>query len=186
MIRLPVIFLICGLLWLILLPCPALGEGCFYPTSGYMFYLGGNAGDLENAPSFGARLEYNSSPHHVHAVGLVYQFSHHTMRDPFGPATVDQHFCLIGYRIARNWNWVQLGSHVGTGAIVRDFSREPQKASKVAYAIQFGLNLSFRPLPWLYVGPDATFLMTTDMDKWIFGGRSSYFFNLGGHVALDF
>jgi hypothetical protein len=55
---------------------PALaGGGCLVPTAGYLVHLGGNAGRLEDAPSFGGRLEYNFSSRHVRAVGLVYSFS---------------------------------------------------------------------------------------------------------------
>lgn len=186
MTRFLVLLLVSGLPFL-LLPAQASGGGGFlYPTAGYMFHLGGDAEDLEGAPSFGARLEYNFSRQDVFAFGLVYAFSRHDFKNMALPFHVEQHFCLVGYRFAKNQTWLNFGSHVGMGAVVKDFGGGYKEDSSVAYAMQIGLNMSFFPLPWLHVGPDASFMMTTDMDKWIFGGTSSYFAYLGGHVALNF
>lgn len=186
MIRLRAFAFLFGWCLLLLLPPRTYAGGCLYPTAGYMLSLGGNEGDVESAPFFGARLEYNASREHVLAVGVVYQYSHHDIPDLPTSESMDQHLCLLSYRIGRNWTWVNVGTHLGMGAAIRDYSSKSHQASGVVYATQVGFTLSFRPLPYLYVGPDATFTMTTDVDKWIFGGRSSYFFNLGGHVALDF
>ncbi len=186
MVRHPVFFLFFGLFLFLLLPPQAHAGGCFYPTAGHMFYLGGSGTDVKSAPFVGARLEYNASRENVLAVGVVYQFSRHDIPNLPSSESMDQHLCLLSYRFGKNWRWVNFGSHVGMGAAVREYSSKPQRTSGVVFATQVGLSLSFTPLPWLHVGPDAAFTMTTDMDNWVFGGRSSYFFNLGGHVALYF
>ena len=185
MSRLFTLLMICQASFL-LFPKPVSGEGCLYPTAGYMFYLGGDAEELDGAPAYGVRLEYNYSSRDVFAVGLVYSYSRHDFQHLPSRFHVDQHFCLLGYRLGKNWEWVNFGSQLGMGAVVSDFKGGTEGETTAGYAFQFGLTLSFRPLPWLHVGPDASFLITSDADQWIFGGRSSYFFNLGAHAAVYF
>jgi len=183
--RLSLFFLGCAA---VLLPSdPALaGGGCLYPTAGYLFHLTGNAGRLQGAPSFGVRLEYNYSARAVRAIGLVYSFSRHELEGQPAEVHVDQHFCLLGYRFGRDWEWLNFGSHLSAGAVVRDASGAGDPGFKAGFALQTGLNVSVCPAPWLQIGPDLSFLVATDMDKWVFGGKSSYFFYLGGHVGLYF
>jgi len=166
---------------------PALaGGGCLVPTAGYLVHLGGNAGRLEDAPSFGGRLEYNFSSRHVRAVGLVYSFSRHGLEGQPAGVHLDQHLCMLGYRFGRDWRWLNFGSQVSTGAVVRDAHGADDSGFKAGFAIQTGVNMSVCPARWLQLGPDVSFLLATDADKWIFGGKTSYFFYFGGHLAVTF
>jgi hypothetical protein len=169
-----------------------------YPTGGELFYLGGSQEKLENAPVMGGRLEYNFSTDHVMSMGLVYAYSkagiQNTQNVPLD-AFLEQHFCFLGYRFGKNWRWFSLGSHVGMGAVVKNYTNVPmvddgrvivKQGTNAEYAMNFGLYASFRPFTWLSIGPDFTYMMTTDMDKWIFGGASSYYFRVGGHLGIYF
>ena len=157
-----------------------------YPMGGYLFYLGGNQQKLDGAPIVGVRLEYNFSRENVMAMGLIYEYTRQHIKNFTDSAALEQHFCLLGYRYARNWRWFNTGVHVGTGAVVREETGSPFEGTDAQYTVQAGLNASFRPLDWIDIGPDFTFMMSTNLNKWIFGGDISYFFAVGGHVAFYF
>jgi hypothetical protein len=169
------------------LPRPALASGlCLYPTGGYLIHLTGNAGHLESAPSYGARLEYNFSSRDVRAIGLVYSYSQHGLDGQPASDFIDQHLAMLGYRFGRDWQWLSFGSQVATGAVVRDAHGAADPGFSVGYVVEGGISMGVRPAQWLEIGPDLSFMLATDMDKWIFGGLSSYFFYVGGHVGLYF
>ena len=172
-----------------------------YPTGGYLFFLGGNQEKLEGAPMVGARLEYNFSRDNILSMGLVYGYTKNTIQDsetyPFS-SFMEQHFCFLGYRFGRSWRWFSFGSQLGVGAVVRNKTNVPkvflepattvvwEQGTSAQYAMHLGLFASFRPLRWLSIGPDFTYLSSTDLNKWIFGGESSRFFRIGGHVEISF
>ncbi len=166
-----------------------------YPTGGELFYLGGNQERLKNAPVMGGRLEYNFSRHNIMAMGLVYAYSKAGIQDEPDDAFLEQHFCFLGYRFGKNWKWLSLGSQVGTGAVVKNYTNVPleEDGRKIViegtyaeYAVNVGLYASFRPLPWLSIGPDFTYMMTSDINSWIFGGAISHYFRVGGHLGISF
>ena len=188
-----VVFLLCCLPVLAVGPREAEAEGfILYPTGGQLFFLGGDQEKPRNAPVAGVRLEYNYSREHILSIGLVYAYSKAGIRNSPSDAFLEQHFCFLGYRFGRNWNWWSLGSHVGAGAVVKNHTNVPMRDgglrndTTAQYAMQLGLHASFRPFSWLSVGPDFTYMTSTDMDKWIFGGASSHFFRVGGHVGIEF
>jgi hypothetical protein len=180
------------------------GEGfakgfTLYPTGGELFFLGGSQEKLENAPVVGARLEYNFSQDNILAMGLVYDYSkagiQNTQNFFLAPSFVEQHFCYLGYRFGKNWRWFSVGSELGVGAVVKNYTHVPlledaavivKNKTNAEYAMHLGLFGSFRPFTWLSIGPDVMYRMTTDMDQWIFGGQTSYFFQVGGHLEVCF
>jgi len=168
-------------------PKYAMGDGpCLNASAGYMFLLGGNGDDLKDAPSFGAGLEYNFSWEELRSLALTYIYSHHGIEDQPSHFKMDQHVCLLGYRFGMNWRRLNIGTHIGMGASVMDPRGGYAKGSEVLYAVILGSQVEFRIFNWLHIGPHASFLMTTDMDKWIFGGKSNYFVDLGGRLSIYF
>jgi len=169
-----------------------------YAIGGELFFLGGNQEKAENAPVFGGRMEYNFSYEDIMSVGLSYLYSkagiQNTETLPYN-SFLEQHFCYLSYRFGRNWRWVSLGSYVGVGAVVKNYTDVPmaedgrvvlKQGTNAEYAMHLSLFASFRPTAWLSIGPDFSYMMTSDMDKWIFGGTSSYYFLVGGHLGVHF
>jgi len=182
-----ILVLLISILSLVVLPAGVHASGfCLYPMGGYQFYVGGNQGSLDGAPVVGTRIEYNFSGSDVSALGLVYLYSSHHYQDYPDRFSLEQHFCLLGYRFAYNWTWVSTGSHIGTGAVVREEVGSSQGGVDAQYALQIGIQVSFRPFRWMEIGPDFSWMLSTNMDKWIFGGDSTYFVNLGGHIGIYF
>jgi len=192
-------FFVCCLTVLATVPREAAAKGIIlYPTGGELFYLAGSQEKLENAPVVGARLEYNFSRDNILCMGLVYAYSkagiQNTETLPLH-SFLEQHFCFLGYRFGKNWKWLSMGSHVGVGAVVKNYTNVPlledgllivKEGTTAQYAMNLGLFANFRPFTWLGIGPDFTYMMTTDMDAWIFGGASSHYFRVGGHLSVDF
>jgi len=184
------------------LPGAASAKGfTLVPTGGYLFFLGGSQEDLEGAPFVGARLEYNFSRDDIMSMGLVYAYTKADVQGSVyypSPSFLEQHFCFLGYRFGKNWKWFSIGSQVGVGAVVRNKTNIPrvflvpatavvwEEGTDAQYAMQLGLFADFRPFSWLSIGPDFTYMMTTDMDQWIFGGDTSRFFRIGGHLSFSF
>jgi hypothetical protein len=169
------------------LPAGAWASGlCLYPTGGYLVHLTGDAGHLQSAPAYGARLEYNFSSTEVRAIGLVYSYSQHGLDGQPASDFIDQHLAMLGYRFGRDWEWLSFGSQMGMGAVVREAHGHADPGFSAGYCVQGGISMGVRPSSWLEIGPDLSFLLATDIDQWIFGGQSSYFFYIGGHVALCF
>ncbi len=178
------------------MPGEAAAEGfILHPTGGELFYLGGNQEKPESAPVVGVRLEYNFSRRNILCMGLVYAYSKARIRNTGPDAFLEQHFCLLGYRFGKNWKWWSLGSHVGVGAVVKNHTNVPLRDTGVPivkdnttaqYAMHLGLYGSFRPFSWLSIGPDFTYISSTDMNSWIFGGVSSHYFQVGGHLGIEF
>lgn len=168
------------------------------PTGGELFYLGGSQEKPRSAPVVGARLEYNFSRENTLCMGLVYAYSKARIQNTSQfqrSAFLEQHFCFLGYRFGKDWKWLSLGSHVGVGAVVKNYTNVPmldegrvivKENTPAQYAMHAGLYASFRPLSWLSIGPDFTYLYSTDIDKWIFGGATSHFMRVGGHLAISF
>jgi len=169
-----------------------------YAVGGELFFLGGNQEKVENAPAAGGRVEYNFARHDIMSVGLSYLYGKAGIQDtetlPFD-AFLEQHFCYLSYRIAKSWRWLSLGSYLGVGAVVKNYTDVPvaengrvvlKQGTSAEYAMHLSLFGSFRPFTWLSIGPDFSYMMTTDMDKWVFGGESSYFFLVGGHLGVHF
>ncbi len=86
----------------------------------------------------------------------------------------------------------------GSVAVVRNKTNVPkvvlqpvpigflEGGTSAQYAMHVGIFASFRPFPWLSIGPDFTYMTTTNMNQWVFGGDSSRFFRIGGHVGIYF
>jgi hypothetical protein len=203
-ITVSVLFCLLAFGWM---PQEACAKGfTLYPTGGYLFYLGGSQEKLKGAPIVGARLEYNFSHENIMAMGLVYSYSKANIQgsgnfpvfSPMEHSFMEQHFCFLGYRFARNYTWFSIGSQIGIGAVVRNKTNVPkvvlqpvpigflEGGTSAQYAMHVGIFASFRPFPWLSIGPDFTYMTTTNMDQWIFGGDSSRFFRIGGHVGIYF